>query len=303
MNRELLFLPGPMEGVMSPEFLRAANALELTGRWVTPFFRLSQELPKTKHFRSFLAPFAPVPTVMQIMGRDPALLVDAAKLAEDAGASGIDLNFGCPSSQVTRHGAGGAILKDPALAAEIVRQVRAAVEIPVSVKLRAGWTSPDELAGLLAAVLDGCPDLVTVHYRTVAEQYRPLPSGERERRFAMAAERLTGHCPWLVNGDFTTAEEMRRTAETFGAAGAMAARWFLRDPGIFRRAHGLETPPAETMRETFFRQVVAEYPDGMPPGRAIELSIFLWGPGNPYFKAIAGRREPVTVTDLPENPA
>ena len=61
MKDRLQFLPGPMEGVMSPEFLRAANALELTGRWITPFFRLSQELPKAKYFRRFLAPFAPVP--------------------------------------------------------------------------------------------------------------------------------------------------------------------------------------------------------------------------------------------------
>jgi len=147
---------------------------------------------------------------------------------------------------------------------------------------------------LLAAVLDGGAELVTLHCRTVAEQYSPLPAGERERRFALAAERLNGRCPWLVNGDLATAEEMKQTAETFGAAGAMAARGFLRDPGLFRRARGLETPPPEAMRETFFRRVVAEYPGGMPPGRAIELSIFLWGPGNPYFKAIAGRREPVT---------
>ena len=299
----LRFFPAPMEGVMNAEFIRAANALELTDRWITPFFRLSQELPKAKHFRQFLAPYAPVPAVMQIMGRAPALLADAASLAEAAGASGIDLNFGCPSSQVTRHGAGGAILKDPELAREIVRQVRAAVKTPVSVKMRAGWDSPDEMPGLLNAIADAGPDLIALHFRTVAEQYLALPSGERERRFAMAAEQLNGRCPWLMNGDFATAEEMRQTAERFGAAGAMAARGFLRDPGLFRRAYGLDAPDAAILRERFFRQVVSEYPAGMPPGRAIELSIFLWGPGNPYFKAIVRRRGPVTASDLPENPA
>ena len=289
----LFWLPGPMEGVMSPEWVRAANCLDLTDRWITPFFRLSQELPRRKYFAAFLQPYNPVPTVMQLMGTDAGLLAEAACIAEAEGAVGIDFNFGCPSSQVLRHGAGGGILKDPVLAGRILRRTAAAVKIPVSVKIRCGWDDPAELPFLLEQLLEEPPDMLTLHFRCVKEGYLPVENTERERRFRMAADVIAGRCPLILNGDFYTADDMRSAVIRHHAAGAMAARGFLRDPGLLRRADGREVEPAEVLRERFFRAVVAQYPEGMPPGRAIELCIFLWGKDNPWFQKLRRRREPV----------
>ncbi len=284
---------------MSPEWVRAANRLHLTDRWITPFFRLSQELPRRKYFAAFLQPYGPVPTVMQLMGTDPGLLAEAACIAEAEGAAGVDFNFGCPSSQVLRHGAGGGILKNPALAGQILRRTAAAVKIPVSVKIRCGWEEPAELPLLLEHLLEEPPAMLTLHFRCVKEGYLPMELAERERRFRMAADGIGGRCPLILNGDFNTAEDMRSAVERHHAAGAMAARGFLRDPGLLRRAAGMEVPPAEVLREHFFRAVIEQYPEGMPPGRAIELSIFLWGKDNPYFQCLRGRRDPVFTADVP----
>lgn len=295
----LLWLPGPMEGVMSPEWVRAANSLALTDRWITPFFRLSQKLPRRKYFAAFLQPYKPVSTVMQLMGTDAGLLAEAACLAEAEGAAGVDFNFGCPSLQVLRHGAGGGILKDPALAGRILRRTLAVAKIPVSVKIRCGWEDPAELPLLLDQLLEEPPDMLTLHFRCVKEGYLPVDPAERERRFRMAAEKISGRCSLILNGDFNTAEEMRSAVSRHHAAGAMAARGFLRDPGLLRRAAGQEVPAAEILRERFFRAVIEQYPEGMPPGRAIEMSIFLWGKDNPYFQCLRGRRDPVLITDVP----
>ncbi|MBQ4337374.1 MAG: tRNA-dihydrouridine synthase family protein [Lentisphaeria bacterium] len=293
-----LWLPGPMEGVMSPEWVRAANSLHLAERWITPFFRLSQELPRRKYFASFLEPYKPVPTVMQLMGTDPGLLAEAACIAEAEGAAGVDFNFGCPSSQVLRHGAGGGILKKPELAGMILRRTLAAVKIPVSVKIRCGWERPEELPELLAHLLAEGPAMLTFHFRCVSEGYLPLAPEERARRFRMAAELAGERTCLILNGDFSAAEEMRSAVKQYPVGGVMAARGFLRDPGLLRRAAGEEVPPPDVLREAFFRAVIQQYPEGMPPGRAIELSIFLWGKDNPCFQKLRGRREPVRLETI-----
>ena len=298
MSVPYLFLPGPMEGVMSPEFIRGARELDLADMWVTPFFRLSSALPREKYFRAFLAPYLPGKVILQLMGRDPELLAEAAAIAESLGAAGVDLNLGCPSAQVLRHGAGAGLLKTPSLACKILRRIRGSVRrIPVSAKLRCGWESQEELPGLLNMLLEAEVSGLTLHFRTAQELYRELP-GERERRFAVASECLRGRCPFLLNGDFLDHGEMISSAEKFGAAGVMAARGFLRDPGLLRRAEGKSMEPPEILRRKLFCSVAGQYPDGMPAGRAVELSIFLWGKDNPVFRRLAGRREYVFRGEL-----
>ncbi len=285
---DVCFLPGPMEGVMSPEFIRGANTLKVASCWITPFFRLSAELPRVKYFRNFLAPYAPVPVILQLMGRDPELLSEAARMGEALGVRGIDLNFGCPSTQVTRHGAGSALLKEPELAARILRKVRMAVRIPVSVKMRSGWDDFSETPCLLERILEAEPDMLTLHYRTSREQYRSL-SGERERRFETASKIIGKRCRWILNGDYSTPEEMHRDIARFSASGAMAARGLMNDPGLLRRAAGLQAGSPEEMRQALFQAVNGQYAGNMPKGRAIELSILLWGRNNPHFARLTGQ--------------
>lgn len=280
---------------MTPAMVRSAGELGLVSRWLTPFFRLSEGMPRERILRQFYEPFgaAGVPVSVQLMGRDAGLLAAAGERFLAMGAAGLDLNFGCPSRQVTSGGCGGGALRDPAAMRRLVRQLRAALpDATLSAKIRSGWCDAAELPGIVEALTgDGALDLLFFHYRTVAEGYR---SGiaDREDRFARLLALTGGRCRVVLNGDLTE-NEMRQWRECPGVAGVMAARGWLRDPGIFLRLEGLPAEPAETLRRAWFRRTVAAC-GTIPPGKAIELSNFLWGAAeNPWFGALKKERAPL----------
>ena len=119
-----------------------------------------------------------------------------------------------------------------------------------------------------------------IHFRTVAEQYRPV--GGRLERLGRAVE-LAGEVPVVLNGDVDTLEDAEQLSAALpGAAGIMCARGWLRDPYLLRRLEGHSAPEPETGRERFFRTVVG---NGFPVNKSIELSNFIWGrERNPYFR-------------------
>lgn len=281
---ELIYQMAPLEGVMDEPFVRGADALDLFDDWVTPFYRFSEGMPRAKHLGKFAAPFmaSGKPVTVQLMGTDPALLAAGAAEFAKLGAAGIDLNFGCPSRQVTSGGAGGGALRHPDRLRRMVGEVKAALPAtPLSAKIRTGFASDAELPAIIAALTaDGALELITVHFRTVAEQYRQVPG--REARWQRAIELVAGRAQVILNGDFAAAAELRDIPARLGAAGAMAGRGVLRDPWLLRRAKGDAAPEAEAGRKRFFAAVVAAA-GTLPAGRAIELSNFIWGCENPYF--------------------
>ena len=298
MNAPVEVWPGPLEGVMREPFLRAAAALHLTDRWMTPFLRLSSAVPRRRRLDAFLAPFLAtrLPVTLQLMGTDPAILAETARAAAEAGAAGINLNFGCPSRQVTSGGAGGGVLRRPERMAAILTAVRRALPdtVPLSVKLRCGWEAESEMPAVLdAAAGSGAADRIFFHCRTVREQYRPVPAPERQRRMARAVARCAP-LPVIVNGDIAAAEEGRILVRETGAAGVMCARFWLRDPGLLLRLRGEPADDAETLRRRFFRLAAR---DGLRRGAAIELSNFLWGDANPWFETLR-KMAPDAVFDL-----
>ena len=297
------YLPGPMEGIMHPAWIRAAGHWELAEHWITPFFRLSAELPRQRLLRAFLTPFSfsKKPITVQLMGTDPGLLAEAAAAFIELGAAGIDFNFGCPSRRVVSGGAGGGALKNPQWMRKILATTRRMLPtaIPVSAKIRTGWHSPEEMDRIIPEILsDGAVSFLTVHFRTVTEQYQPVPG--RERRWARAIQLAAG-IPVVLNGDLATVSELQQFPLQLGAAGAMAARGFLRDPWLLRRAAAKSAPDPETGRQHFFETVIAEAETegGLFAGRAIELSNFLWGKANPYFEALKHCHHAVTLQELP----
>lgn len=281
--------PGPMEGVMSPELIRAADAFGLTERWMTPFLRLSTAVPGTRKLAEFAAPFleSGLPVTVQLMGNRPEVIAAAAARFMELGAAGINLNFGCPSRQVTSDGAGGGALRDLAGMVTTVETVKKAIPAsPLSVKLRTGWESPDEMQRILPALAEtGCVSAFFLHFRTVREQYRPV-SG-REERFE-AGLRLAAPVPVVLNGDIDSPDDASELLERTGAAGVMCARGWLRDPLLLNRIRqdrrdnsGL--PSADEARHRLFRCVLEQ---GFKVCRAIELSNFLWGSANPFFERL-----------------
>jgi len=289
-------LPGPMEGVMTPWFCRAAAELDLIPGWVTPFFRLSDNLPRRSKFARFLAPFldSGKPVVLQLMGNRPELLADAARTAADHfPLAGIDLNFACPSPTVLRSHSGGALLRQPDQMQDIVAAVRAAIpHLPLSVKLRTGFASDREMETYIPRLAAEGLDLIAVHFRTVGEVYRETP-GRSERLTRAVA--LAGNVPVFGSGDvYSTADAA--TILSCGCAGVMAARGWLRDPELLRRLqhpdHGLDSTSEddrEAGRRRFFlalrEQARGEMPNQPRPGLT-GLAAFMWGTDSPFFRRL-----------------
>ncbi len=169
------------------------------------------------------------PVAVQIAGTDPASMADAARRHVDDGVQIIDINFGCPAKKVCRKAAGSALLCDTALIGRIVETVAAAVDAPVTAKLRTGLVPGDGL-GVLAgrtAVMAGAQALV-MHGRSRACKFNG-----NARYDAIAELCASVDVPVLVNGDVRTAQQARAAMAATGASGVMIGRGAFGRPWLF----------------------------------------------------------------------
>ena len=190
------------------------------------------------------------PKSIQIAGADPKLMADAARHNVDRGAQIIDINMGCPAKKVCNVMAGSALLQDESLVARILEAVVAAVEVPVTLKIRTGWDK-DHRNGVRVATIaqeSGIQSLA-VHGRTRACGYK----GEAEYD-TIAAIKAAVNLPVIANGDITTPEKAKHVLEYTKADGVMIGRAAQGRPWIFREiAHFLET--GEKLPEPSTREV------------------------------------------------
>jgi tRNA-dihydrouridine synthase 3 len=180
---------------------------------------------------------------VQLADRDPETLSEGARLAESRGARFVDLNCGCPINEITRRGLGASLLRKPAKLGRLVEAMKAAVRIPVTVKLRSGWKEGKENVAEVARVCEEAgADAIALHART------------REQRYNRAADwELIGHVaaerrvPVIGNGDILTPYEARERTTRFGVRSVMVARGALIKPWIFRELRTGQTwaPTAE----------------------------------------------------------
>ena len=158
---------------------------------------------------------------VQIAGNDPAQMADAARAQADLGASIIDINMGCPAKNVCGKGAGSALLRDEPLVAAILSAVVAAVpELPVTLKMRTGW-SPDLRNGpQVARIAEDCGiQLLSVHGRTRACRFEGEAEFDTVREIVQAVR-----LPVLANGDIASATQAAAVLAQTGAAGVMIGR-------------------------------------------------------------------------------
>ena len=168
------------------------------------------------------------PVVAQLIGNDIPALVRTAKLLQQYPVAAIDLNLGCPAPVVYRKCAGGGLLRDPQKIEAILGALREAVAIPFTVKTRIGFETPSEFDALLCLFARHPIDLLTVHARTVAQNYRP---GVRYDLIARAARELK--CPVLANGNVFSADQAKSLLVETGARGLMIGRGAIRNPWLF----------------------------------------------------------------------
>jgi nifR3 family TIM-barrel protein len=176
--------------------------------------------------------------IVQIAARDPQAIAETARRAEAAGAKLIDINMGCPCKRVTGGLAGAALMRDPLLAAALVRAAVAAVSVPVSVKMRLGWDEGSRNAAELARLVEAeGAAMVTVHGRTRAQFYE----GRADWR-AIAEVKQAVRVPVVANGDCARPEDAAEMLEISGADAVMIGRAALGRPWLVgEAAHFLAT--------------------------------------------------------------
>ncbi|MBC7963833.1 MAG: tRNA dihydrouridine synthase DusB [Steroidobacteraceae bacterium] len=170
------------------------------------------------------------PLGIQLFGDSPADLAQAASMVEGYGDL-LDINMGCPVRKVVGTGAGSALLQDPLKVAAIVRAVRAATSLPLTIKIRSGWHSGDDVYLEIARIAEaeGC-DAVTLHPRSRSQMFSGQADWDQ-----IGAMKAALSIPVLGSGDLFTAADCRRMLQETGCDGVMIARGALGNPWIFRQ--------------------------------------------------------------------
>ncbi len=170
-----------------------------------------------------------LPVQVQLLGGDPEKMAASAVAACQAGASAIDVNFGCPAPTVNRNDGGASLLKHPLRIRAVIEAIRAAVpaEVPVSAKLRLGWDNCEAIHENAAMAAEGGASWLTIHARTRVQGYTPpvywSPIGQVQRALGL---------PVMANGDIWTFDDFRRCRDESQACHFMIGRGALANPAL-----------------------------------------------------------------------
>jgi tRNA-dihydrouridine synthase C len=259
-----LLLLAPMEGVGDRTFRKAMAAIGGFDWACTEFLRV----PMKAHIPSLIRDYtpydtAPIPQAIQLMGSDPALMAEVAKAVESMGAPRIDLNCGCPSNTVTGRGAGSSLLKTPDLLHAIAKAMVKAVSVPVTLKLRSGFTDTSLFRENLLAAQEAGVTFVTVHPRTKEDGYGPPANWDLIRE-----AKLLLRIPVMGNGDIVQPLDALRMVEHTQCDGVMVGRGAVANPWIFWEIRALFAgqPYKKSPQwiENHLRTFIGYFPQEMP---------------------------------------
>ncbi len=245
----------PMAGITDPTFRRLVQEFGISALW-TEMINAQGFLNFPERFHTIALNGRQVPTFFQIFGAEPNTMALAAKALQDRGASGIDINMGCPVKKVVKKGAGAFLMKTPAIAAAIVAKVRKQISVPLSVKIRSGWDETSNNAPEFAKILESeGADLIVVHCRSRSQLHSGAPRPE-----IIAEVKAKVSAPVIGNGGVTTIELAEKMFKQTGCNGVMIGRgalgrpWF---PAEIIRSIGQKLLPAKG--PVFLDQVVKRH--------------------------------------------
>ena len=239
------------------------------------------------------------PVVIQIYGREPEAMAEAARMVQDAGPDIIDINFGCPVKKVAQKGAGAGLLRDPEKMLAITKAVVQAVDLPVTAKTRLGWDCNNIIIGELALRLQDCGiKALAVHGRTRSQMYTgkadwgPIAALKADKRLEI---------PLIGNGDVTTPQECAARFGETGVDAIMVGRASFGAPWVFRdmRSYldtGAFTPLSIKSKLDLLRRQISESIERIDEYRGI-LHIRRHLAATPLFKGIPDFR-PVRIRML-----
>lgn len=262
-------LLAPMAGVTDTIFRRVIRGLGGCGLIMTEFTSaegVTRSAAKTLRYLYYDADEHPI--AAQLFGADAGVMAAAAALVEDLGFDQVDINLGCPAKKVVKCGGSG-LLRDLKLLESVLKAVRAAVKIPLTIKMRSGWDEANVVAVEVARLAQGIGvEAVAVHPRTRMQGY----SGQADWSVIARVKQAVA-IPVIGNGDIRSPEDAERMVAQTGCDAVMIGRNAATNPWIFRQMEqyfsaGRYEEPSEEDRyrllTNYFRSLVAaELPDAI----------------------------------------
>ena len=286
-------LLGPMEDVTDPSFRLICH--EQGAALVYTEFVSAEALVRNINSttRKLTIDERERPVAIQIYGRDPDAMVEAARMVEDARPDILDINFGCPVKKVASKGAGAGMLRDIPKMLDITRRVVDAVKIPVTVKTRLGWDCDSKIITDLAPRLQDCGiAALTVHGRTRSQMY----TGQADWTLIGRLKEMPEiHIPVIGNGDITTPQQAADAFDRYGVDAVMIARGAIGAPWIFSEVNsylrdGAVVTATDAHKFALLRRQIRESIDRIDEYRGI-LHIRRHLAATPLFKGIPNFRE------------
>ena len=262
LPRPILVL-APMAGYTESPFRRLIRELEPSVVLVSEL--LSVEALRRRNEKTIrMAAFTPEEKkyfCIQLFGADETAFIEAAKVVEELGADGIDLNFGCPSPKVIGSGYGSALLKDPEASARMIENLVKSTPLPVSVKMRLGFYDDNDLVSTTKQFESAGISALAIHGRTTKQRFEGKAAWEKIYEVKAQLK-----IPVIGNGDISSAEMAQERLQNLD--GIMIGRTALKNPWIFKQARALFEgkpcpPPPSTnqLLDCFLRhaQLAIEY--------------------------------------------
>jgi len=259
----------PMAGITDTVFRRVIRRLGGCGLIMTEFTSADCVVRDSRRSQRYLF-FEPDerPITGQLFGANPESMAAAARTVEELGFDAVDINLGCPAKKVVKCGGSG-LLRDLALLETILKAVRGAVRIPLTVKIRAGWDEKTIVAAEVARMAEANGvEGIAVHPRTRLQGFE----GRADWSIIRAVREAVG-IPVIGNGDVRAPEDAVRMMEETGCDAVMIGRAAATNPWIFRQMEqyattgSYETPSEDARRDLlldYFRRLVeAETPDAL----------------------------------------